>query len=368
MLLQIKYIARSNLFRLFTFSYYLYVIINAIFDSCIISMFVIAVDAMGGDIGLEATLPACAKFLQQHLDTHIILCGEEAILRSNLSKYKILQERSSIVNASEIVLMHDNIETALRKKRNSSMRVCIEQVKSKKAHVGISSGNTGALMALSHYLLKTIAGIDRPAIATFIPNQKNSGTAVLDLGANADCLAEHLLQFARMAHVMVEAICEIKNPSIGLLNIGEEAIKGNEVVKQAGNLLRESDLNFYGNVEGNDIFLGTTDIVVCDGFVGNIALKSSEGVAKMLSSIIKQSFTQNIFTKLLSIICYPVLRSIKHKVDHRRYNGAMLLGLNGLVIKSHGSADSTAFFHALEYAYEAARQDMVSHMQQMFSK
>ena len=329
-------------------------------------MLTIAVDAMGGDIGVEATLPACAKFLENNRDVNIILVGDE----NKIKQHRICHNFSaniSIIHADEIISMEDNIEIALRKKRKSSMRLSIEQVKNGKANVCVSSGNTGALMALSHYLLKTIIGIDRPAIATFLPNQKQGGTAVLDLGANADCSAYNLLQFAYMANIMVKAICNIDSPTIGLLNIGEEVIKGNEIVKQAGQLLRESELNFYGNVEGNDIFKGTTDIVVCDGFVGNVALKAAEGVAKMISSSIKQSFGKNILTKLSALISYSVLREIKNSIDHRRYNGAMLLGLNGLVVKSHGSADKVAFFHALEYAYRASKYNMIEHMQKKFN-
>jgi phosphate acyltransferase len=335
-------------------------------------MITIAVDAMSGDLGLKATLPACIMFLQSYPDVNIILFGDEVKINAVSKNYILPAGRIDIINASEVVEMDDSIETALRKKKQSSMRLCIQSIKDSKSNVCVSSGNTGALMAISRYLLKTIDGIDRPAIATFIPNQKpNSiGTAVLDLGANADCTAEHLLQFAEMAHIMLKAIAHIENPSIGLLNIGEEVIKGNEVAKQAGHLLRDkcdqNKLNFYGNVEGNDIFKGTTDIVVCDGFVGNVALKSSEGVAKMIGNIIKNEFNKNILTKALACICYSVLKNIKYNVDHRRYNGAMLLGLNGLVIKSHGSADDYAFFHALKYAYNASKQDMLQKMQDNF--
>ncbi|MFM2344829.1 MAG: hypothetical protein RLZZ210_1441 [Pseudomonadota bacterium] len=329
-------------------------------------MLTIAVDAMGGDIGVEATLPACAKFLENNKDVKIILVGDELKIKTH-SICQNFTNNIEIIHTDEVVSMDDNVETALRKKRKSSMRLAIEQVKNTNANVCVSSGNTGALMAVSHYLLKTISGIDRPAIATFLPNQKQTGTAVLDLGANADCSAYNLLQFAHMATIMVRAISNIDSPTVGLLNIGEEVIKGNDVVKQAGQLLRESDLNFYGNVEGNDIFKGTTDIVVCDGFVGNVALKAAEGVAKMISTSIKQSFAKNILTKISALLSYNVLQEIKKSVDHRRYNGAMLLGLNGLVVKSHGSADSIAFFYALEYAYRASKYNMIEHMQQKFN-
>ncbi len=333
-------------------------------------MLTIAVDAMGGDIGVEATLPACAEFLKNYKDVKIILVGDEKKIENHSAYHNFISKPDTnieVIHTDEMISMDDSIEISLRKKRKSSMRLAIEQVKSHHANICISSGNTGALMAVSHYLLKTISGIDRPAIATFLPNQKKSSTAVLDLGANADCSAYNLLQFAYMADIMVRAVSNINSPTIGLLNIGEEFIKGNDVVKQAGQLLRESGLNFYGNVEGNDIFKGTTDIVVCDGFVGNIALKAAEGVAKMISTSIKESFSKNILTKISALCSYNILKQIRSSFDHRRYNGAILLGLNGLVIKSHGSADKTAFFHALEYAYRASKYNMIEQMQNRFN-
>jgi len=244
----------------------------------------LAIDAMGGDQGLAVTVPACCDFLLEHDDARIVIVGDAALIKQAISKSnQALFNRFEIVHASEVVSMDDPIEVALRRKKDSSMRIAIEQVQEKKADAIISAGNTGALMAISRYLLKTLDGIDRPAIATAIPNQLGGGTTVLDLGANADCEPMHLLQFAQMADVMLKVVDGKSNPSIGLLNIGEEVIKGNEVVKQSAELLRASNLNFYGNVEGNDIFKGTTDIVVCDGFVGNVVLKASEGLAKMMS-------------------------------------------------------------------------------------
>jgi phosphate acyltransferase len=257
---------------------------------------------------------------------------------------------------------------ALRKKKDSSMRVAIEQLKSAPgepaaADVCVSAGNTGALMALARYLLKTMEGIDRPAIATVMPNRQDGHTTVLDLGANVDCTAEHLLQFAVMGSALVAAVENKKNPTVGLLNIGEEAIKGSDVIKQAAELMRaaaaDDHLNFHGNVEGNDIFKGTTDIVVCDGFVGNVVLKASEGLAAMLAEFIRQEFTRNPLTKLAAVVAMPVLKHFKRRVDHRRYNGAALLGLRGLVFKSHGSADAFAFEHALARAYDAARNRLL---------
>jgi glycerol-3-phosphate acyltransferase PlsX len=232
-----------------------------------------------------------------------------------------------------------------------------------RAHACVSAGNTGALMAVARYLLKTLEGIDRPAIAAVMPNQKDGYTTVLDLGANVDCSAEHLLQFAVMGSALVAAVDGKENPSVGLLNIGEEVIKGNETIKRAGELLRAAaeggHVNFHGNVEGNDIFKGTTDIVVCDGFVGNVALKTAEGLASMLSSFIKQEFTRNIFTKMAALVALPVLNHFKHRVDHRRYSGGALLGLRGLVFKAHGSSDAYAFEQALNRAYDAARNHLL---------
>ena len=271
--------------------------------------------------------------------------------------------RCQVVEATEVVTMDDSIEIALRRKKNSSMRVAINQVKDGVAQAAVSAGNTGALMAIARYVLKTMDGIDRPAIAMQLPNAVGGATTVLDLGANVDCTADHLLQFAVMGSALVAAISGIPSPSVGLLNIGEEAIKGSEVIKKAGELLRSAsnsgDLNFYGNVEGNDIFKGTTQIVVCDGFVGNVALKASEGLASMIGSFLKAEFSRNIFTKIAAIVASPVITAFKSRMDHRHYNGAALLGLQGLVFKSHGSADSFAFERALNRAYDAARNNLL---------
>ena len=275
--------------------------------------------------------------------------------------------RAQIVVASEVVGMDDSIEIALRKKKDSSMRVAINQVKLGTAQAAVSAGNTGALMAIARYLLKTLDGIDRPAIAGQIPNAKGGATTVLDLGANVDCTAEHLLQFAVMGSALVSVLSDNENPTVGLLNIGEEAIKGNETIKLSGELLRAAaragDLNFYGNVEGNDIFVGTTDIIVCDGFVGNVALKTSEGLANMIVNFLRAEFSRNIFTKFTALLATPVLTALKKRMDHRRYNGAALLGLRGLVFKSHGSADAFAFEQALHRAYDAARNNLLDRVQ-----
>ena len=321
----------------------------------------ISVDCMGGDVGPAVTLPACRHFLDAHPDAQVLLVGLQAQLDS------FQHPRAKLVAATEVVGMDDDIEVALRKKRNSSMRVAIEQVKEGAADAAVSAGNTGALMAIARYVLKTMEGIDRPAIATQLPNVKGGATLVLDLGANVDCTAEHLLQFAFMGSALASALTGRSNPSVGLLNIGEEVIKGSEVIKKAGELLRtaanSSHLNFYGNVEGNDIFKGTTDIVVCDGFVGNVALKASEGLASMIGQIMKEEFSKTIFRKIAAICAYPVLSSLKKRLDHRVHNGAALLGLRGLVFKSHGSADAFAFEQALNRAYDAAQHQLLERVQ-----
>jgi glycerol-3-phosphate acyltransferase PlsX len=324
----------------------------------------IAVDAMGGDFGPSVTVPASLAFLSSHSDAGILLTGLPASLSVH-PRFAQLQAhpRCQIVPATEVVTMDDPLEVALRRKKDSSMRVSVQQVKDGAADVAVSAGNTGALMAISRYVLKTVDGIDRPAIATQLPNAKGGATTVLDLGANVDCSEHHLLQFAVMGSALVAAISNVPAPSVGLLNIGEEVIKGSEVIKKAGELLRTAaksgDLNYFGNVEGNDIVKGTTDIVVCDGFVGNVALKASEGLAAMIGGFMKVEFSRNIFTKIAAFMSYPVLSAFKKRVDHRRYNGAALLGLRGLVFKSHGSADAFAFERALNRAYDAAANNLL---------
>ena len=324
-------------------------------------MTTIAVDCMGGDCGTDVTLPACRNFLLHHPQANLILVG----LADSLKNF--VDPRAILVAASEVVGMNDPIEIALRRKKDSSMRIAVQQVKNGAAQAAVSAGNTGALMAISRHLLKTIDGIDRPAIATQLPNAKGGATTVLDLGANVDCSAEHLLQFAFMGSALVSVLKNEPNPSVGLLNIGEEVIKGNEIIKRAGELLRlaavSGELNFLGNVEGNDIFKGTADIVVCDGFVGNVALKATEGVAGMIGDFLRAEFSRNVFTRFAAVIAYPVLSAFRKRVDHRRYNGAALLGLRGLVFKSHGSADQLAFEYALERAYDAARNNLLDRVQ-----
>ena len=324
----------------------------------------ISVDCMGGDHGPSITLPACKAFLAAHPLAQLILVGRPDALAPAAS-----WPRCTIVPATEVVEMDDPVELALRRKKDSSLRIALSQVKAgaegeaAAADVCVSAGNTGALMALARYLLKTLAGIDRPAIATVMPNQRGGFTTVLDLGANVDSTPEHLLQFAVMGSALVSAVEGKAHPTVGLLNIGEEAIKGSEVIKRAGQLLRGAGdrglLNFFGNVEGNDIFKGTTDVVVCDGFVGNVALKAAEGMASLIVSLIRQEFTRNVFTRLAALVARPVLGAFKARADYRRYNGAALLGLRGLVFKSHGSADAFSFEQALNRAYDAARNRLL---------
>lgn len=329
-------------------------------------MITIAVDCMGGDHGPEVTLPACREFLDRHPDAALVLVGLADALKS------FSHPRATVVVTTEVVTMDDALEVALRKKKDSSMRVAIQQVKDGAAQAAVSAGNTGALMAISRYILKTLDGIERPAIAGQIPNARGGATTVLDLGANVDCSAEHLLQFAVMGSALVSVLSGDESPSVGLLNIGEEVIKGNEVIKKAGELLRTAaktgDLNFVGNVEGNDIFKGTAAIVVCDGFVGNVALKTSEGLASMFGTFLKAEFSRNILTKMAAIAAYSVLNAFKNRFDHRRYNGAALLGLRGLVFKSHGSADSLSFGNALNRAYDAARNNLLDRVQVRIAK
>ena len=308
----------------------------------------VAIDCMGGDHGPHVTVPTALDFLRQNPEGNIVLVGLPDVIQAELKAHKAeTGPRLRLHAASEVVAMDEPPALALRGKRDSSMRVAINLVKSGEAQACVSAGNTGALMAISKFVLKTLPWIDRPAICTVLPALKGH-THMLDLGANVDCAPEHLLQFAIMGSVLVSSIEGKERPSVGLLNIGEEEIKGNEVVKQAAELLRASPINFCGNVEGTDIYKGTADVVVCDGFVGNVALKTSEGLAQMLTTFLKQEFKRNLLTKLAALVALPVLNAFKRRVDHREYNGASLLGLRGIVIKSHGSADRLAFLRAIE--------------------
>lgn len=324
----------------------------------------IAVDCMGGDHGPVVTVPAVFAFLRSHADARAIVVGREEVLAPLLAPVAgEFGERLVLRPATEVVAMDEAPANAMRSKKDSSMRVAIDLVKSGEATAAVSAGNTGALMAISRFVLKTLPGIDRPAIATVLPS-RNGRTYVLDLGANVDCSPEHLLQFGIMGAMLVSAVEHIDRPTVGLLNIGEEAIKGNEVVKQAGELLRESGLNFTGNVEGDQIYKGAVDVVVCDGFVGNVALKTSEGLAQMLATFLREEFSRNWLTKLMALVAMPALKHFKERVDHRRYNGASLLGLRGVVVKSHGSADAFAFEQAIGRAADAAANRLIERIEE----
>ena len=319
----------------------------------------VAIDCMGGDHGPHVTVPAAVKFQRRYPDAHIVLVGLRELVEPELrAALAETTPRLRIHHASEVVTMDEPPALALRGKRDSSMRVAVNLVKSGEAQACVSAGNTGALMAISRFVLKTLPGIERPAIASILPTLQGR-TCVLDLGANVECTPQHLLQFGIMGATLMASVEHIAKPSVGLLNIGEEDIKGSDVVKQAAELLRNSGLNYYGNIEGDDIYKGTTDVVVCDGFVGNVALKTSEGLAQMLATFLRHEFKRNMFTSLAGLIALPVINAFKRRVDHRRYNGASLLGLRGIVVKSHGDADSFAFEFAIERAAEEVRNGVL---------
>jgi glycerol-3-phosphate acyltransferase PlsX len=317
----------------------------------------ISLDAMGGDIGPESTVPAAIYSLEKYPSLRLILVGDENLLKEAVSRHGgTLNDRLLIHPASEVVAMDEPPSLALRKKKDSSMRVSIDLVKEGQADACVSAGNTGALMATARFVLKMLPGIDRPAIITQIPSMKDH-FYMLDLGANVDASAKHLRDFAVMGSVLATAVDNIQNPSIALLNIGSEEIKGNDTVKEAAKLLSQTDLNYVGFAEGDEIYNGDVDIIVCDGFVGNVALKSSEGVAKFVRHVLKKEFTANIFTKLAAFFARGVLKSFGRTIDPRRYNGASLLGLQGIVIKSHGGADPMAFANAIKIAiFEVEKQ------------
>ena len=317
---------------------------------------VIAVDAMGGDHGPTVTVPACLDFLASDPEAKLLLVGRPDALAAELKRQNASPDAAlEIVEATEVVAMDEDVRSAIRTKKHSSMRVAIDLVKDARAQACVSAGNTGALMGTAKFVLKTLPGIERPAFCAVLPTRTGGEVYALDLGANADCTPEQLLQFAIMGATLVTAMGGKPNPTVGLLNIGSEELKGNDTVKRAGELLRASALNFHGNVEGDDIYKGTTDVVVCDGFAGNIALKASEGVAKMLGDFLREEYTRNLFSRFAAFVSYPVIRRFRRRVDHRRYNGAALLGLKGIVVKSHGSADRLAFRYALARAATEAR-------------
>ncbi|WP_026154956.1 phosphate acyltransferase PlsX [Thiolinea disciformis] len=330
------------------------------------SMYRIALDAMGGDHGLTVIVPAALRALEDYPDIQLILVGDTAQAEAILKEHKASSsDRLQLHHASQVVGMDESPSLALKNKKDSSMRVALNLVKEDQADAAVSAGNTGALMATARFVLKTLPGIDRPAICTTLPAIGKEGhTHMLDLGANVDSSAEHLYQFALMGSELSKAIDDIPNPKIGLLNIGQEAIKGNEQVKAADSLLRASPLHYIGYVEGDSIYAGEADVIVCDGFVGNVALKTSEGLAKRISNQLKSEFKRNLFTKIAALFSLPVLNRFRHAMDPRRYNGASLVGLKGIVIKSHGGADALAFANAIAIA----RKEIIKQVPQRIDK
>lgn len=325
----------------------------------------VAIDAMGGDHGTHVTVPAALKFLQYNPEINLILVGLQDAIEAELrAHHASTGPRLRIHHATEVVTMDESPALALKNKKDSSMRVAANLVKTGEAHACVSAGNTGALMAISRFVLKTLPGIERPAIAKMLPNVTGGATCVLDLGANVDCTPEQLVQFGIMGAMLVAAVRHKDRPTVGLLNIGSEDIKGNEVVKQASELLRNAGLRFHGNVEGNDIYKGTVDVVVCDGFIGNIALKTSEGLASMIATLLREEFKRSWLTRLAGLVAYPVLAAFRERVDSRRYNGASLLGLRGIVVKSHGGADELAFRYAIEQAVEEVQNRVLGRIEQ----
>jgi len=327
-------------------------------------MATIALDAMGGDFGPEVVIPAAVHVVKKSSDINIILVGDETRLRDCAKTHNInLDKHFQIQHASQIVEMHEDPRHAVRKKKDSSMRVAIDMVKQGRAQAVVSAGNTGALMATAKFVLKTLPGIDRPAICTTIPSY-GGHTHMLDLGANVDSSAEQLLQFAVMGSVLAEAIDNIHEPKVGLLNIGSEDGKGNAQVKEADKLLKKAPFNYVGYVEGDDIYSDNIDVVVCDGFVGNVSLKTMEGVAKMIATMMREEFSKSILSKLTALIAYPVLSRFKKRMDPRMYNGASMLGLTGIVIKSHGGTDVLGFANAIEIALLEVEKFVPDHIRE----
>jgi glycerol-3-phosphate acyltransferase PlsX len=329
----------------------------------------VAVDCMGGDHGPCVTVPAALEFVRARPEVRCVLVGREDAIGAELrARGAATDPRLRVRAASEVVGMDEPPAQALRGKKDSSMRVAINLVHAGEAHACVSAGNTGALMAISRFVLKTLPGIDRPAIASVLPNMKGGYTYVLDLGANVDCTPQQLMQFGIMGAMLVAAVDHRERPADGLLNIGVEDIKGNDTVKQAADLLRASGLNFCGNVEGDDIYKGTADVVVCDGFVGNAVLKASEGVAQMMGAALREEFTRSPLARLSAVFAAHVLKAFKRRMDHRRYNGASLLGLRGIVVKSHGSADEYAFGQALRRGEDEVRNDVLRRIAQRMAE
>ena len=330
----------------------------------------VSIDASGGDYGIPVTIEAGIKALEAFQDLHLIFVGDEHSINTELSKYSLSKKittRFDTAHASEVVAMNESPAIALRKKKDSSMRVAINLVKDSKADACVSAGNTGALMAISRFVLKTIKGIDRPAIMGRMPTMTGH-THMLDLGANVDSSPEALLEFAVMGSIAVQHTENISSPSVGLLNIGEEDMKGNDKIKKTSELLKNSNLNYVGFIEGDDIYKGTVDLVVCDGFEGNIALKASEGVASMMGHYLKQAFSRNWLTKIVALIASPVLKDFKSSLNPGKYNGASLLGLQGVVVKSHGGASADSFLAAICEAHLEAHAKITEKISSQVSK
>lgn len=331
---------------------------------------VIALDAMGGDKGPEVVVPAAIRVVEKFSELTLILVGDEAILRQHLSELKAQHHTRLIIHhASQQVAMDESPALALRNKKDSSMRVAIDLVKEGKARACVSAGNTGALMATARFVLKMLPGIDRPAIISQLPTTTTKTVRVLDLGANVDSKPEHLLQFAVMGSVLTTAVDGIEKPTVGLLNIGAEDIKGNELVKQSAVLLQNNQaVNYVGYVEADEIFKAKVDVVVCDGFVGNVALKASEGAARLIRHFIKEAFEKNWLTKICGVLALPVLQILRKRIDPARYNGASLLGLQGIVVKSHGGTNVLGFAHAIEEAILEVRKDVPEQIHHQLEK
>ena len=322
----------------------------------------VAIDCMGGDHGVHVTVLAALSVARGDPEASFILVGMRDSIERELKRHGAVPDaRVSIRNASQVVEMDEAPAAAMRAKKDSSMRVAVNLVEQGEAAACVSAGNTGALMAISRFVLGTLPGIDRPAIAASLPSLTGH-TYILDLGANVNCTPEHLLQFGIMCSELVSSVEGKRRPTVGLLNIGVEDTKGNDQVKRAAELMRASGLNFHGYVEGDDIYKGTTDVVVCDGFVGNVALKTSEGLAQMLAANLRQEFRRNALSRFAGLVALPVINAFKNRFDHRRYNGASLLGLRGIVVKSHGAADSFAFEFAIRRAIEEARTGVLAHI------
>tara|TARA_Y100001936_G_scaffold237672_1_gene268517 strand:+ start:1773 stop:2780 length:1008 start_codon:yes stop_codon:yes gene_type:complete len=316
----------------------------------------IALDIMSGDNGPAPALSGAIKSLELIDDLNIILIGDESLVKNEIPSN--INDRIDVLHTSEFIKMDDDLVHAIRNKKKSSMRLAVNCVKDAKAQACVSAGNTGALMSISKIILKTIDGIDRPAICTSLPTKKNF-MQVLDLGANIECDAQNLFQFAVMGSSVVESLELSKNPRVGLLNIGSEDFKGKNEIKHAAELLNKSNINYIGFVEGDEMFSGDYDVIVTDGFTGNVALKSIEGVAGVIKHFIKSEFNKNLYNKLASLISFPVLNGVKKKMDPRVYNGASLLGLNGIVVKSHGSADSFSYSNAIKTAYYESKNNLI---------